>query len=265
MQIIPASDALGAKIEGVSLQQPLDTNSIQFVWQAMLDHLGIYFRDQQISEEDQVRLTNYFGQAVEHVRDQPDRPIKEIFIISNVKENGEPIGALGNDEVSFHSDLSYLRMPGTLSFLYAVELPSTGGATQWCNCYAAYEALDDEMKERLRGLRAVHRHYVESQNPTEPVDHPVVRTHSETGRKSLYVGPHLTRHIVGLSEVESRKLLETLFEHVTQSRFIYTHKWQVGDLVVWDNRCTLHRRESFPPNERRIMKRTQIFGDEIPV
>lgn len=265
MEIIPSGGALGAEIRGADLRERLSESAITQIRQALLEHLVIYFRGLRISDEDQVRFTNYFGTAVEHVRKQPERPVKEIFIISNVTEDGEPIGALANHEVSFHSDLSYLKKPGTLSFLYAVEVPQHGGNTQWCNCYAAYDALDDAMKARLDGLRAIHRHYEEAQNPPELVDHPVVRTIPETGRKSLYVGPHLTKSIVGVSESESRQLLETLFEHVLQPRFIWTHQWQVGDLVVWDNRCTMHRREPFPDNERRIMNRTQIFGDEIPV
>jgi taurine dioxygenase len=149
--------------------------------------------------------------------------------------------------------------------LYAVEVPKTGGATQWLNGYAAYDGLDDEMKKRLAGLRAVHRHYVESQNPPYPVTHPVVRIHPETGRKCLYIGPQMTRTICGLDEKESRQTLDVLFEHMLQPRFIWTHHWKVGDLVVWDNRPTLHRREPFPDSDRRILKRTQVFGDEVPI
>ncbi|MFB3041960.1 MAG: TauD/TfdA dioxygenase family protein [Candidatus Poribacteria bacterium] len=265
MKIVPTGGALGAEIKGLDLAQPLPSGVVRRIRQALLEHGVIFFRNQKIREEDQVRFTNDFGRAVEHVRKQQPRLIKEIFIVSNVKENGVPIGALGNDEIGFHSDLSYLRQPGTISTLYAVELPKTGGATQWCNCYAAYEALNDSFRVRLKGLRAVHRHPVESQNPPQAVDHPVVCTHPETGRKSLYVGPHLTRYIVGKSESESRQILHQLFEHMSQSRFVWTHEWQVGDLVVWDNRATCHRREPFPPTERRIMKRTQVFNDAIPV
>jgi taurine dioxygenase len=264
LRVIPTGGALGAEIRGVDLSGPLLEATVRCLWQALLDHCVIFFRDQEISEEQQVHFTSYFDRSCAHVRQQPDRPVNEVFVISNVEENGQAIGALGNSEVRFHSDLSYLKKPGTLSFLYAVEVPRVGGATQWVNCYAAYEALDKEMQCRLKGLRAVHRHYIESQNPVELVDHPVVRTHSQTGRKSLYVGPHLTKSIVGLSQTESREWLDQLFEHIQQPQFIWTHDWKVGDLVVWDNRPTLHRREPFPPTERRIMKRTQIFGDEVP-
>jgi taurine dioxygenase len=264
MQVIPTGGPLGAEIQGIDLTHPLPEDTIQVLRQALLAHSVLLFRGQQISDEDQVRFTNYFGQAVEHVRKQLPRPVKEIFFVSNVEKDGQPIGALGNDEIPFHSDLSYLRQPGTLSIIYAVELPSTGGATRWCNCYAAYEGLDSNLKAQLKGLRAVHRHHVESQNPPELIDHPVVCTHPETGRKALYVGPHLTRYIAGFSESESRELLGTLFDHMSQERFVWTHDWEIGDLVIWDNRCTMHRREGFPSTERRIMKRTQIFNDAIP-
>lgn len=264
LQVIPTGGALGAEIRGIDLTRPLSGEVVQRLRQALLDHCVLFFRRQTISEEDQVRFTSYFGKPVEHVREQPERPIKEIFIISNVEENGKPIGALGSGELLFHSDLSYLRRSGTISILYAVELPTTGGATQWCNCYAAYEALEETLKARLRGLRAVHRHPIAKQNPPEVVDQPVVRTHPETGRKALFVSPQFTKYIVGLTEAESRALLDTLFAHLAQPRFVWTHDWQLGDVVMWDNRPTMHRRDPFPPSERRLLKRTQIFNDEIP-
>ena len=265
MTIIPSGGALGAEIQGLDLSKPPTPDTIQSIHQALLDHCVVYFRDQDLSEEDQVRFTNYFGRAVEHVRKQREREHKEIFIVSNIKENGQPVGALGDGEITFHSDLSYMKHPGTISVLYAVEIPSTGGDTQWCNCYAAYEALDDNTKKQLKGLRAVHRHYVEEQNPPEHIDHPIVRTHPDTGRQSLYVGPHLTKHVLDMSNDKSDTLLGKLFEHASRPEFIWTHTWQLGDLVMWDNRPTMHRREPFPANERRFMKRTQVFNaDDVP-
>lgn len=263
-RIVPTGSALGAEVLGLDLALPLSADVVRELRQAMLAHGVIYFRGQDISDEDQVRFTGYFGKPVEHVRKQPERPVKEIFFISNVEENGQPIGALSNEVVSFHSDLSYLELPGTISTIYAIELPRTGGATTWCDCGAAYEALDEVAKTRLTSLRAIHRHSVEEQNPPEPVSHPVVCTHPETGHKSLYVGPHLTKSIVGLDEAASRQLLELVFDHLAQPRFSWTHDWQLGDVVMWDNRSTMHRRESFPSSERRIMKRTQILAEQPP-
>ena len=149
MEIVPTGGALGAEIRDVDLSNELGGETVVRIRQALLDYCVIFLRNQNLSEEDQIRFTNYFGQAVEHVRKQRERKNKEIFLISNVKENGEEIGALGSHEVSFHSDLSYLKHPGTISTLYAVEIPATGGGTQWCNCYAAYEALGEKIKDQI--------------------------------------------------------------------------------------------------------------------
>ncbi len=263
--IVPTGGALGAEVRGLDLSEPLSDPEIATIHRALLDHLVLLFPGQRITDEELVRFTSYFGTPVEHVRKQRDRPVKEIFFISNVRENGELIGALGNEDVSFHSDLSYLPQPGTLSLLYAVDIPSTGGDTHWCNCCAAYDALDESTKSELKGLRALHRHSVDSQNPPEPVTHPVVCTHPESGRQALYVGPHLTKSMIGLSPADSDALLKRLYEHQSQPRFVWTHSWRVNDLVMWDNRPTLHRRDGFPDTERRVMKRTQIFNDVVPV
>ena len=265
LTVVATGGALGAEIKDYNLSNSLTTAQAAQVRQAMLDYGVIFFRGQELSDEDIVRFTAHFGKPVPHVRKQRERKVKEIFIISNVKENGEPIGELGDELIPFHSDLSYLERPGTLSVLYAVEIPAEGGQTQWCNCTTAYETLDDTIKKRLKGLRAVHRHHVNAQNPTEHIAHPIVCTHPETARRSLYVGPHLTRYIAGLDKQESDTLLAELYAHLEQPRFVWTHEWQVGDLVLFDNRPTMHRRLAFPSDQRRIMKRTQIFNDEIPV
>ncbi|MBK34382.1 MAG: hypothetical protein CME26_02490 [Gemmatimonadetes bacterium] len=266
LHIEPSDTTIGARILDLPLHRPLDEVEQAAVEKAIYDHSVIVFPDQQISQADLVRFTNYFGIAVPHVRKQLDnRELEEIFIVSNVKENGEPIGALGNAELTFHSDLSYLHEPGTLSILYAIEIPAEGGDTHWCDCYAAYDGLSDEMKHRLVKLRAVHRHYVEGQNPETPASHPVVCTHPATGRKALYVGPHLTKYIEGVSDAESEDLLSRLYEHALRPEYVYRHRWGVGDLVVFDNRCTMHRRDPFPDEQRRVMWRTQIFNDVSPV
>jgi taurine dioxygenase len=265
IEVIPSDGALGAEVRSLDLSAPLSARAITAVRQALLDHCVVFFRAQAISENDQVRFTNYFGTAERHVRDQPDRQVPEILIVSNLLEDGQPIGALGDGEIGFHSDLSYMPMPGTLSTLYAIEISDSGGATQWCNGYAAYDALDDGLKTRIADIRAVHRHPREVQNPAEPIDHPIVCTHPETGRKTLYVSPYMTRRIVGLENDEGGELLAALLDHATSPAFVWTHDWQAGDLVMWDNRPTMHRREAFPPDQRRLMKRTQVFNDVAPV
>ncbi len=265
MDIERSSSTIGATIHGVDVSQPLGPAAVDEIYQTIVDHCVVIFREHQLTQRQLVDFTNNFGVAVEHVRKQPPRDVHEIFIISNVKQDGVEIGALGNAELTFHSDLSYMPKPGTLSMLYALELPSSGGATTWCDCRAAYDALSDEHKASLVGLRAVHRHYVEAQNQPELVDHPVVITHPDSGRKSLYVGPHLTKHIVGIDAAESDRILSRLYEHLDEPRFHYIHNWHLGDLIVWDNRPTMHKREPFPESERRLMWRTQIYNDVAPV
>lgn len=261
MEIIPTGGALGAEIRGLDASAALTPDEVTSIKEAILEHLLLVFRDQSLDEEEQVQFTRYFGEPARHVRKQDERAVPEIFVVSNVSENGEPIGALGAGELTFHSDLSYMPLPGSLSIVYAVEVPDEGGDTQWANTYAAYDALPAELKERVLALEAVHRHGEEEQNPDVPAVHPIVRTHPETKRRAMFVSPQFTRSIVGMSPAESDALLETLLEHVTWAEFVWTHKWRPGDLVLWDNRCTLHRREPFAPDKRRILKRTQMFGD----
>jgi len=261
MEIIPTGGALGAEVRGVDVSNPLAPMEVAALQEALLNHLLLVFREQSLSEEEQVRFSRYFGDPAPHVREQRDRALPEIFVISNVSENGEPIGALGNGELTFHSDLSYMPRPGSLSIVYAVEVPRVGGDTQWANAYAAYDAMSSELKQHVLALKAVHRHGEEAQNPKVPASHPIVRTHPETKRRATFVNPQFTRYIEGVSSDESDALLDVLLRHVTRPEFIWTHKWRAGDLVMWDNRCTMHRREPFDASERRILKRTQMFGE----
>ena len=259
-EVIPTGGALGAEVTGLDLRRELDEYTAGRLRAAFLDHCVLFFRDQAISQADLVRFTRYFGNPVPHVRPQPDRPIEEIFVISNVTEDGKPIGALGSEEIPFHSDLSYLPEPGTISLLYALEIPDEGGETMWANGYAAYEALDPDMQTRINDLSAVHRHPIDALNTPEPTTHPVVRTHPETDRKVIYVSPHLTHRIVDLDRGVGQALLDELIAHAIDPRFVWKHIWQVGDLVMWDNRCTMHRRTPFDDRQRRVMWRTQVFG-----
>ena len=263
LEILPARAPLSAEIRGLDLTRELTPQQAEVLRAALLDHCLLVFRGQRISDEDQVRFTRCFGTPVQHVRVQRERRVKEIFIVSNVTENGEPIGALGSELIDFHSDLSYLPKPGTISLLYAVEIPADGGNTQFCDCRAVYDSLAPERRAYLCTLRAVHLHSVPEQNPPEPTVHPVVRRHPQTGRLSIYVSPHLTSHIDGMPRGEGDLLLRELYEYMDQPQFLYTHEWRRGDLLVWDNRPTMHRRLPFPDDQRRVMHRTQIFGEEV--
>jgi|TARA_B100000676_G_scaffold180572_1_gene177245 taurine dioxygenase len=264
IEVRPSGAALGAEVVGVDAAHALTPDGVAIIRKALLDHSVITLRGQRLDGEGQVQFTRYFGEPEIHVRPTAGSTVPGIFVVSNVKEDGEPIGALGHDAIDYHSDLAFMPKPGTLSALYALEIPPTGGKTSWCSGYACYESLDEKTKARLDGLRATHRHPHEPNNPVEVIDHPVVVRHPETGRKALYVTPSFTRSILGLPDDDGEALLQQLFHHVAQPHLSWTHDWQVGDLVMWDNRCTMHRREPFPEESRRIMHRTQAFNEWIP-
>ena len=264
IEVHPSGAALGAEIVGVDAACALPSDGVATIRKALMEHSVIVLRDQRLDGEAQVQFTKYFGAPEIHVRATAGSTVPGIFVVSNVEEDGKPIGALGHKAIDYHSDLAFMPKPGTLSALYAVEIPPTGGSTTWCSGYACYDALDESIKGRLVGLRATHRHPHGPNNPPEVIDHPMAISHPETGRKALYVTPTFTRSIVGLPADDGEALLQQLFDHVAQPRFGYSHDWRVGDLVMWDNRCTMHRREPFPPQSRRIMHRTQAYNDWIP-
>lgn len=191
------------------------------------------------------------------------------MLISNIRQNGEPIGLLPDGELMFHSDSVFLEKPLMGAMLYAEEIPSTGGNTLFANMYDAYDSLTDELKTRLTGLQAVHVFDYETQVKSGRFDrssaphatHPAIRTHPETGRKALYVNRLMTEELVGLPRAENDDLLQRLYRHAEDSTHVYEHIWQVNDLVMWDNRCTQHARTDFPTGERRLLRRVGIEGD----
>jgi len=270
--------ALGGEIVDLDLSRPLDDRTFAAVHRAFLESEGLLvFRAQHITPEQHVAFSRCFGPLMIHVLRQyllPGHP--EIFRISNVVENGEPIG-LGDAGHIWHSDLSYTPEPSLGSLLHALELPLEGGDTSFANMSAAYDALPAEIKQRVEGKRAVHSYShsydrfsgskwrppltQEQKNTVPEVVHPVVRIHPETGRKALFVNESFTSRILDLPEAESRELLEFLFVHSTEPRFVYRHRWQDHDLVFWDNRCTIHLAHGCPPHLRRHLHRTTVKGD----
>ena len=204
--------------------------------------------------------------------------LPEIYIVSNVKLNGEPIGSLGDGEAVWHTDMSYLDVPPMASMLYALEVPPAGGNTSFCSMYAVYEALPDELRGRIANLKIKHdgtynsggylrQGVAATDDPrTSPgAVHPLVCTHPDTGRRMLYLGRRRNAYLVGLELAESEALLDQLWAFVARPEFAWEHAWRVGDLVLWDNRCTMHRRDPFDASARRIMHRTQIKGSAAPV
>ena len=258
---VPLSPAVAAGIYGLQLRDPLAPQTAAALRRAFHQHAVLYFREQDLTEADQLRTSRAFGLPVRHPTSTlPPGPIPEITAISNLAEGGRPIGALGHAEVHYHTDLCFLHTPGSFSTLYCLETPLTGGETTWVGLETAYQALDETCKKRIAHLKVVYAHSRPEYNPNRPAAHPLIGTHPETGRQTLYFSPNHAQYIVGLDESESRALLDELTAHITQERFTWTLKWQTGDFVVWDNRCTMHHRTAFDPAARRLMKRTQGQG-----
>jgi taurine dioxygenase len=275
---IRAFDApLGAEVVGLDLSRPLSQEDFARLHRAHLDHHVLVFRDQRITPEQQVDFSRRFGPLQIHVlRNFQLAGHPEILIVSNIKENGQPIG-LGDAGHYWHSDLSYVAKPSLGSMLHAQELPSEGGDTLFANQHAAYEALPESLKTRIANLQAEHWYLCkyeelrarspwrpkltqEQIDEVKPQVHPVVRTHPENGRKALFVSEHFTTRIVGLPEDESRDLLNELFAHSTKPEFVYRHQWQPHDMVFWDNRSVMHLAAGTPDHLRRKLYRTTIEG-----
>jgi len=266
----PLSPALGAEIAGVDLSEPLSDELFAKILQCWHDNVVVLFRDQHLSEADQVRFAERFGPlALSHTR-RYTTANPAVMLISNIRENGKQIGALPDGEMQFHSDQCYQEKPAMASMLYAIEVPSQGGNTLFANAYMAYETLPDDIKRRLDGRKAMHAYDYDNasmKRGTRIADgvphfaHPLVRTHPATGRKALYVNRLMTIAIDGLPDGESDELLNFLFEHQENPAFVYEHVWRVNDLLMWDNRCALHARTDFSNDERRLMRRVTVLGE----
>ena len=270
--VSPLSEAIGARIEGVDLSRELDAGTFDAIRNALFEHAIIVVPGQTLDEDDQERFCRYFGE-LEMVRSgeaTSDRPA--VLMITNVTDSGRPT-ALEDGEMMFHYDQCYYENPALGSTLYAIEVPDEGGNTLFANCRLAYEALDDGWKARLDGLKALH-YYDYKRDPTlRPSTinpdapqwvHPVVRTHPETGKKAIYVNRLMTLWIEGIDRAESDEILDCLFEHIEKPEFVYEHEWTVGELIMWDNRCSAHARTWFSPEKRRMMRRVTV-RDPHPV
>ncbi len=280
MTVTKLSPNIGVEIGGIDLREPVDAGTAVRIKELWLEHVILLFRDQQISQADLRRVTEIFGPIGKLSRPKAFRPVgferllDDIMLISNIRENGEPIGALPDGEMMFHHDMIHAEVPHNATCLYSVEVPSVGGNTIFANGYVAYETLPADVRERLEGRRAFH-HYaygtVQRGDPNKQAiaafaesSHPVFRTHDETGRKAIYVNRLMTEAIDGLDKDESDRLLGLLFDHAEKPEFQYEHVWRPGDLVVWDNRCSMHARTDFSAGERRLLLRTTVSGDVRP-
>ncbi len=277
--IRPLSAACGAEVSGVDLTRPLDPDAIGKLEQALGSHGMLLFRDADLTPAQHIAFSRHFGPLGSHVVGEFNLAAHpEVFVVSNVKEDGKLKGAVYAGQY-WHSDLSYMAKPSLGSLLLCHEMPETGGDTMWANMYLAYDNLSAVMQGFIGGLKAVHDYshaydtyfaHLKERPPltpeqrakTPPVEQPMVRTHPVTRRKALYVNPGFTTGIVGMPKEESAPILEFLFRHSTRAEFIYRHKWRVHDLMFWDNRCTMHYAlADYDFSVRRRMHRTTIAGD----
>jgi taurine dioxygenase len=276
IEVQPTGSALAAEIKGVDLKA-IDAAIFAQIRRAWVDNLVLLFRDQTLDDEQLIAFSARFG-ALDWapVQETGRRFVEghpEIYVVSNVVENGVPIGSLGAGEAIWHTDMSYIEDPPQASLLYALEVPAEGGKTWFINMYRGYDALPQALKRRVEGLKLKHDGTYNSggyvrlgvdavDNPlTSPgAVHPVVITHPDSGKRALYLGRRRNAYIVGLPLVESEALLDEIWHYATRDEFTWGNDWRAGDLVLWDNRCTMHRRDAFDSTTRRIMHRTQVKG-----
>ena len=279
-EAIPTGAALGIEVKAGDLRT-LDDIGFARVVKAWHGYSVVLFRDQALSDHDLIAFSRRFGDLdFAPIQENGRRFVEgmpEIYIVSNVKVNGEAIGSLGDGEAVWHTDMSYLDIPPKASMLYSLEIPPRGGNTSFCSMYAIYEALPTALKADIEGLTIKHDGTYNSggyvRQGVTPTDdpraspgalHPLVCTHPDTGRRMLYLGRRRNAYIVGLDLAASEALLDELWSYVARPEFAWEHVWRVGDLVMWDNRCTMHRRDPFDDATRRIMHRTQIKGAASP-
>ena len=281
MRVIPTGRSLGAEIEGVDLRA-LDEAGFAAIHHAWIAHGVLLFRGQALTDQDLVAFSRRFGALdIAPVQENGRRFVEglpEIYVVSNVLgADGQPIGSLGAGEAVWHTDMSYLERPPKASMLYALEVPPAGGDTSFCDMYAAHDALPAALRARVAGLRVKHDGTYNSggylRAGVTPTDdpreapgmlHPLVCRHPESGRPMLYLGRRRNAYLDGLPLAESERLLDEIWAIATRPDFAWTHRWRVGDLVLWDNRCTMHRRDPFDAAARRVMHRTQIQGEAPP-
>jgi taurine dioxygenase len=283
IEVAPCRAALGAEVRGIDLTTIDDAifDRLHDIW---LEHLLLVFRGQRFSADDLVTLVRRFGTPVTssalHKRSLDERTANKVFslppevtVVTNVKENGKPVGILGDGEVVWHSDFSFKEAPTAARMLLAVEIPPAGGLTYFTNCCAAYDTLPDAMKRRLSGMTIKQANIVDTAMQVRPgasldmdirevpgPSHPVISTHPETGRNMIFLGRRHGAYVNGLSLEDSEALLDELWAHTVQPKLTYVHEWAVGDIVVWDNRATLHKRDAFQSDSRRVLYAAQVEG-----
>ncbi|GAC1409734.1 MAG: TauD/TfdA family dioxygenase [Burkholderiaceae bacterium] len=277
IRVTALGDAIGAEISGVDLNSPIGSETLAEIKQAWSDHLVLRFRGQHLSDSQLLALSRLFGELDPPGPNPYGKPFlsafPEINVISNVKVDGVPIGNLGDGEAVWHCDMTYVEKPPRAAMLHALDLPPTGGDTFWANMYLAYQTLPVDLKAAVAGRCAIHdatynsagvmrKGMVEVTDPRQApgAHHPLVIRHPDTGHPALFLGRRRNSYILGMNLAESTALLDALWAHATRSELTFRQEWRLHDLILWDNHCTLHRRDAFDPNTSRIMHRTQIKG-----
>ena len=278
--VIPTGAALGAELRGMDLRG-IDRTRYEAIHRAWLEHQVLLFRDQHLSDAELIAFSRHFGELDQApIQENGRRFVEghpEIYVVSNVVEDGVAIGSLGAGEAVWHTDMSYLPDPPKASVLLAREVPPRGGDTSFCTMHGAWEALPPRLQRRAERLRVKHDGTYNSggfvRAGVTPTDdprtspgtvHPLVCVHPETGRRHLYLGRRRNAWLEGLPLDESEALLDEIWAIATADGLTWRHQWRVGDLVLWDNRCVMHRRDAFDPTARRVMHRTQIKGETRP-
>lgn len=279
LELRPLTDHIGVEVLNVDATRPLDNDTYLALRAALNTHSVLLLRGQAVSEARHVEFARQFGELQVHVLSQYlTTPYPELYVLSNVKQDGKPIGN-HKEGWNWHSDWSYLEVPCFGSVLHAVEVPPVGADTLFSSMYAAYDALDEDLRRQIQSLSAIHSYstyYAKAFADREPltdaqkkatpdVVHPLVRRHQETGRPSLFVGQDIVKEIIGLPKEEGDALLAKLNAHAISEAFTYRHKWQKDDLLLWDNRCTMHQATPYDDQAyRRVMHRATVKGSERP-
>jgi taurine dioxygenase len=280
LKIQKLADALGAEISGVDISKPLSKEDLGEILTAWKEHLVLRFRGQELTDPQLLEISRNFGEIDPPGPNSYGKPFladfPDINVISNIKVGEQPVGGLGDGEAVWHADMTYIDTPPKASFLHALEIPPTGGDTAWGNMYVAYQALPAHLKQEIKGRKAIHDATYNSagmirkgmKDVTDPREapgahQPLVSKHPESGLPCLFLGRRRNSYILGMDLDASNQLLDELWAHIDNPEFTFTQVWQLHDLILWDNRCTLHRRDSFDPQSRRLMHRTQIKGSPV--
>lgn len=283
IEIIPSGARLGAEVRGIDVREPVDPDDAQALRDALGKNRVLLFRKQSLSVDDHIRFAQTFG-GLGAIADtllgmgkrkyQPDEIPEAVSVISNIKVDGKSIGSLGDGECFWHTDSCFAETPPSASLLYSVEIPPDGGNTAFLDMVDALDTLPRDLRARIEGKTIRHSQVYDSTGAKRPAfdevtdvsnapgpEHPIVRTIPENGKQCLYLGRRLSSYVVGLPVEESEDLLDVLWDHTVQDTRIWSHRWQLGDLLVWDNRLTMHHRDPFDPNARRRLHKVQVAGE----